>query len=276
MKIVTHDGVFHADEVFGVAVLEMLFLGVEVVRTRDPEVIKTADFAIDVGGGDYDHHHQSFSLCRKSGTKYASAGLVWASFGPMLVSKLADSNLTGLLTEIAQDVDSRLIEIIDAVDNGEAESGPGGINRIISTFNSLDNGFEMAVSFAKTVLKAQILSSITKVEDKAELDAEVARQIGADILYLGRPLLGSKEAAADAGFRVVVFYDRAQDRFCVSQVKQDRLATSPEAWRGLSDEALKAASGIDTAVFCHAGGWFCVASDIKGANVMASAMLARV
>ena len=50
--VVTHNGLFHADEAFGIAFLSLL-LGsemVRVVRTRNPAQIEQADIALDVGG----------------------------------------------------------------------------------------------------------------------------------------------------------------------------------------------------------------------------------
>ena len=45
MLIATHDGSFHADEVFAVAALGLLGEPVEVVRTRDRDAIARADSA---------------------------------------------------------------------------------------------------------------------------------------------------------------------------------------------------------------------------------------
>src|SRR3712207_7557428 len=58
----SHPGNFHADDVFAVAVLQLVHGELEVVRTRDPELHAAADVRIDVGGrhdpatGDFDHH----------------------------------------------------------------------------------------------------------------------------------------------------------------------------------------------------------------------------
>jgi uncharacterized UPF0160 family protein len=66
VRIVTHDGFIHADEVFALAVLKIYFEKVgkemEIIRTRDLEKIAKADMAVDVGN-EYDHkkncdHHQ--------------------------------------------------------------------------------------------------------------------------------------------------------------------------------------------------------------------------
>ena len=62
MLIATHDGSFHADEVFAVAALGLLGDPAEVVRTRDRDALARADLRVDVGfrddasTGDFDHH----------------------------------------------------------------------------------------------------------------------------------------------------------------------------------------------------------------------------
>ena len=48
--IATHNGSFHADDVFGVAVLRLLHPGATLLRTRDAALIAAADYAVDVGG----------------------------------------------------------------------------------------------------------------------------------------------------------------------------------------------------------------------------------
>ncbi len=45
MIIATHSGKFHADDVWAVAVLDLVFPDSDLVRTRDPEVIAAADEA---------------------------------------------------------------------------------------------------------------------------------------------------------------------------------------------------------------------------------------
>ena len=52
VTIGTHSGSFHADEALGCALLlqTQKFVGADVVRTRDPEVLKTLDVVVDVGG----------------------------------------------------------------------------------------------------------------------------------------------------------------------------------------------------------------------------------
>lgn len=103
-KIITHDGTFHADEVFAESVLKDLFPEsmelkeggkidfVKYLRTRDEKLIAKAlksksVMIIDRGGQDdienfiIDHHQIEGAGERKNSVKYATAGLVWKYFG---------------------------------------------------------------------------------------------------------------------------------------------------------------------------------------------------
>src|SRR4051795_4982893 len=83
MKVATHSGSFHADDVFALATLGLLGDPLEVVRTRDPKVMAACDARIDVGfrsdpaTGDFDHHQREGAGARPNGIRYASFGLVW-------------------------------------------------------------------------------------------------------------------------------------------------------------------------------------------------------
>ena len=52
LRIGTHNGTFHCDEALGCFMLQKTarFKDTEVVRSRDPEVLKDLDIVIDVGG----------------------------------------------------------------------------------------------------------------------------------------------------------------------------------------------------------------------------------
>ena len=56
-RMAVHNGIFHADDVFGVALMQSIYNDLEIIRTRDDELIKTCDIVSDVGNGKYDHHH---------------------------------------------------------------------------------------------------------------------------------------------------------------------------------------------------------------------------
>ena len=80
--IVTHDGMFHSDDVFAVAALLSLLDATPaiatVVRTRDEDLMRKADFVVDVGGvydsekNRFDHHQEGGAGKRLNGISYAA------------------------------------------------------------------------------------------------------------------------------------------------------------------------------------------------------------
>merc|ERR1712142_1386422 len=91
VKLGTHNGAFHCDEVLACFLLKQLpqYKNAEIIRTRDPKLLEQCDIVVDVGGvydpahHRYDHHQRSFkdnmnSLRpeKKFVTKLSSAGLV--------------------------------------------------------------------------------------------------------------------------------------------------------------------------------------------------------
>src|SRR5215213_6104431 len=90
MKVATHSGSFHADDVFALAALSMLGEPIEVVRTRDADAMAACDVRVDVGfaddpaTGDFDHHQRGGAGERPNGVRYASFGLVWRAYGARL------------------------------------------------------------------------------------------------------------------------------------------------------------------------------------------------
>ncbi len=115
IKIGTHNGAFHVDEVLACTMLKLLprYAEAEIVRTRDPEVLKTCDLVVDVGGEfdpkrhRYDHHQKTFSESvsslvpgKKWTTKLSSAGLVYVHFGREVVAQVLDTKDEGLIDKV--------------------------------------------------------------------------------------------------------------------------------------------------------------------------------
>src|SRR3989338_913820 len=119
--IATHDGMFHSDDVFAVAALLCLLdtapAVTNIVRTRDGDVIRKADFVVDVGceynseKNRFGHHQSGGAGKRQNGISdiaYAAFGLVWLKFGRSVAGS----------EEVAELVDRNLVASIDANDNG--------------------------------------------------------------------------------------------------------------------------------------------------------------
>ena len=286
MKVVTHDGQFHADDVFAYAVLRAAFSDVQLVRSRDPDIIASADLVFDVGGvydpaaSRYDHHMRERPL-RESGTPYSSVGLIWRDFGraalPALLQTVPlDRDCVGV---IWMDIDAGLIIEIDQADNGVAPVGAGHLSSVIEAFNpvwdrseSQDVAFLEASRLAEGILaraghQAHASARAIRLVLKAAHTAEDAR-----ILILDRKLVWEKAVSGELREVLFVVYpDEDKTRWycrCVpTQLGSfDQRVPLPEAWAGLRDEAFSAAAGIKDGVFCHPSRFIC------GARSRASAI----
>lgn len=127
-KIATHNGKFHADEVFAFSLLRNLdrFKSSELIRTRDPELLKTADIVLDVGGvydpanHRYDHHQPEFkdSFSSQFKTLLSSAGLVYKHFGKEIIAARAAHLSPEQVDALYVHVYESFVEPFDANDNG--------------------------------------------------------------------------------------------------------------------------------------------------------------
>ncbi|MCK4742237.1 MAG: MYG1 family protein, partial [Sulfuriflexus sp.] len=113
--IATHNGNFHADDVFSIAALKSIFPSFNLVRTRDLELIAKADIVLDVGGeydpdtDRFDHHQRGGAGERENGIPYSSFGLIWQKYG----LEICQGN-----QDVANAVDTGLVSTIDAIDCG--------------------------------------------------------------------------------------------------------------------------------------------------------------
>jgi len=112
---VTHNGAFHADDLFATAALSILNDGnIKIIRTRDQEIIKTGDYVYDVGGENnpeknkFDHHQKGGGGARENGIPYAAFGLVWKKFGEQICGSI----------DVANYIEKKIVYSIDAADIG--------------------------------------------------------------------------------------------------------------------------------------------------------------
>lgn len=127
-KIATHNGKFHADEVFAVSLLRNLdrFRDAKIIRTRETELLATADIVLDVGGiydpesHRYDHHQPEFkdSFSPEFKTLLSSAGLVYKHFGKEIIAARATHLSPEQVDALYFHVYESFVEPFDANDNG--------------------------------------------------------------------------------------------------------------------------------------------------------------
>lgn len=300
--IATHNGSFHADDIFGVAVLLLLHPGAQLIRTRDMETIAQADFAVDVGGewdaarGRFDHHQRGFAGARASGVVYASAGLVWNAHGAALVEKCFALQDGPLAQRIADALDTELVQHLDRADTGVAHGAPGlfGLSALMSQFNttwdtrgdaSQDEANALACfRKAMDVMTTLLLAALDQQRAKAQGAALVrgAQQLfGGQVLQMPRGGLPWREVISQEMPDVlfVIYPDSGAQQHQVHVVTVEPHSFQarkdlPKAWAGLRLAELAEASGVPDAQFCHNGRFIAGARSLAGAVRMAEIALA--
>lgn len=312
MIIATHSGKFHADDVWAVTVLDIVFPGCALQRTRDPEQINAADFAVDVGGvwdpqtGRFDHHQKGFAGARQSGVLYASAGLVWRTHGARCVSLLAKTHTGQELTDddarqMAWAIDADLVQYLDMSDTGTARNAPGsyGLSAVVSGFNPtwLDEQEAGSADAADAIRLRQFRRAMEVVADVLvnQVRYRVGTLLALERVRRAQPLEDGLLLYIDNGalpwttvvrnempkVLFVISYGISDDRYMLHTVPAtadtfEARADLPKAWAGLQGQELAAVTGVPDAVFCHNNLFIAAAKTYDGALAMARQALANV
>lgn len=293
--LVTHDGTFHADDLFATAVLSILNDGnIKIIRTRDPKMFERGDYVYDVGGeyniskNIFDHHQKEGAGVRPNGIPYASFGLVWKTYG----EKICGSK------EVADIIDINLAQPIDAIDNGVDIVKPifSGVMpySVINLFynylptwkesnKNIDQIFKEQVKEAEKLLlreievmksfiegKNIILENYKNTEDKRIIivDINFPRYLYQDTLSaLTEPLYIVMPSGHSSMWKVECIHK--------SPVSLECRKLFPEAWRGFFDNnpKLKEITGISDVTFCHRSGFLAITLSKEGAIKLAQKAL---
>jgi uncharacterized UPF0160 family protein len=288
--VAVHDGNFHPDDVFSVALLSILYGGgIKIIRTRDEKIYSQADFIVDVGleydpaKNKFDHHQEGNAGFRDNKIAYSSFGLLWKEYG----NKICNSK------KVADIIDKKLVVVIDADDCGISlhseiflDIKPFMLTDAIYAMrptwkeesSNIDEYFNKAVNFAKEILLREI--KITKDIGEAEgLMAEVynksldKRVIIFDDKYLPKTLLYKYPEPL-----FIIYKERYGKNWRVTTIEKDNNAYEPKknfpvAWWGKTDKELADISGVEDAVFCRNGGIFAGAKSKEGATKLAQIAL---
>ena len=287
--VVTHCGSFHADDIFACATLALYFkknnLKYKVTRTRDEKIIQTADYVFDVGGiynpdtNRFDHHQPGGAGKRENDIPYAAFGLVWKKFGPLLCDGDDD---------IVQEIDRRLVQPIDAIDNGISISNPAecglyeyGIYGIVSAYqNTWKDVFDIEQQFHSFMLLVDFFQGVLDLEikrahDRLELmniieesyQKSESKQIIEVPYHVG---VGPMVQGLHKYPEVLYVIARSNDNWKVMAMRKnpctfENRKSLPEAWAGKRGQELQDITGVSDAVFCHNALWMIVAESRIGA-----------
>ena len=270
----THSGAFHADDVFALATLSMLYPEYEIHRSREPEVWDKCDFLVDVGGV-YDHEKRIYDHHFKNGPAYSdglpmsSIGLVWYHYG----AQVCGSKI------VADRVCKKIIRQLDANDNGVSLSkkieGAPNVREVslagsIAMMNPVDHSKADEV-FAGEVVRARLLlnSAISKakhwMDSRQGLKTALASALAEKRAYIMVP--------EDCNWAEHLFNSADNDKILYAVYPHGekwyiRTVPSrpgdfsnrkdlPHTWAGLRDEGFSEAAGVPDGIFCHHGLFIC-------------------
>jgi|ERR1035437_634934 uncharacterized UPF0160 family protein len=294
--IATHNGSFHTDDVFAVATLK-LFLGeeeVKVVRTRDQALFTTADYCVDVGGvydpktRRFDHHQTGGAGIRDNGIPYASFGLVWEEYGEVI---------SGSKT-VADAIDERLVQPIDAVDNGVNIVKP--IYKNVSSYTISDflmsykkvgvnsdeelyQTFIELVILAKGLLNREIKNEKISESLRNEIEEAYRDSERKEIIILSKPNIRHNYRVVLSKHRepIYVVYqglDSVDKGWKVEAVPIsvdtfEHRKGFPKSWAGKTDAELAKLTGVEDVLFSHNSGFMTAVKNKEGAIKIAEIAL---
>ncbi len=268
IRIITHSGTFHADELLAVAALEIYLAGkpYEVIRTRDPNIIETGDFVVDVGSiydpatNRFDHHQHGGAGARENGIPYSSFGLVWKHYGEAISGS----------KEVARAIDEQIGHPVDMGDNGldyyglvRLDTEPLILQFVVAMFRPTwkggathDERFLELIPFMRRILELTMQVERDKQEGEkfvieAYAKAEDKRVIVIDGSYPWQDVL------AEHPEPLYVVKPKNQNTFWEVECVRDNphgfanRKNLPEAWAGRRDAELSQITGVPDAVFCH-------------------------
>lgn len=292
ITVVTHSSKFHNDDIFAVATT-LIFLeskgDVEVIRSRDKDVISKGDYVMDVGGiynpdiNRFDHHQSGGAGVRENGVPYASFGLVWKKFGPELCEN----------QDVANRFDEIFVQPIDSSDNGVQLMEPKikgfypfDVSLIVNTLSptwkendtDIDEVFMEMVTYAKSFLKraikvrkdlfeaeSRVLEAYNKAEDKRLIELDEKYPWEEVLSKFPEPLY-------------VIYKKRIDNNWSIKCVTDDFFLMKnrkllPEDWAGKMDMELEKVTGISGSIFCHNKRFMAVAKTREAILEMASMAL---
>jgi uncharacterized UPF0160 family protein len=294
INLLTHSGLFHADDIFATALLTLYFknkepkIKLKYKRSIEQKDIDKADIVYDIGRIHnpkklrFDHHQNDASLVRKNDIPYAAFGLVFRHFGPELIGMISDNKNKKFIQECFDKVEKNLVLHIDAMDNGVLT-----YKQIIDEVDvlTIDNYFRIARSaveskgpeeidkkfFELVKLSESIIEDIILYSVKTEKEKEIA-------IKFYKKSKDKRVIVCDVFFNfnfnkfpepLIIIYPDLRGNWSAKVVEKgdeiyDARIYFPKSWRGLNDEDLEKVTEVKGSMFCHKSGFLAVNKTKEG------------
>ena len=267
IQVVTHDGIFHADELLACAALSIAYGrdNVAIIRSRDSKVLEVATqnkdtWVIDVGNSydpdmlNFDHHMRDFNLTNSFGNKLSSFGMV--------VEALLGLNF---FTEVKEPL-LKFSNKVDMLDNGIEKAEDLFFLTILNHYS--ENEVINFYSALETAI-AYLRSLINKWKEERIINLRLNDALGNmtedGIIYHSSYIPVDERANAIPEAKLVVYKSKTGtyniQSVNVGETKDFSVrCPAPSKWLGLRDNELICASGGLPLTFCHVGGFLTVTS----------------
>ena len=280
----THNGRFHSDDVFSVALLKVLYPDAKIVRSRDLEVLDTCDLVLDVGGIydvstlRFDHHMPGGAGARANGVNFSAFALIWKKFG----LEYCSGN-----TEAWGRLDAGFVSSFDAYDNGQKTYEITVDDaRVVELQDLFDKYMNPNISesaklsdydrqFDASVALAQLILDRATKRKIAEVDSEKyfyeSWQSSPDKRYVVlEKFATSGEMAEQMPELLYTVFKSPNGTWNVKGMAKEKGSYEvkkpfPAEWAGLRDQEMADTTGVQDASFCHNQLFMCGAHSREGA-----------
>ena len=285
-QLVTHAGVFHADEVFATVVLSKLIDKENITLCRISAITQNEKGIVyDIGYGEYDHHQPGGNGERLNGVKYAAFGLIWKAFGKEYLKSINATNID----DVWEAIDKKLVQNVDSIDNGQLKISTQfdfeviTLSNVISMYNSnwddenenQDEQFLKALDLANNIFERIVKNAISKMNAKEKIEMSIKKSknhiLVLDEFMPWKEFLLESENGKDILFAVFPSNRGGYNVYAVPKElgSFESRKLFPESWAGLKDEDLQKVSGVETATFCHTNRFLSVAKSKEDALKLA-------
>lgn len=258
----THSGKFHADDVFSAALLLYLNPEIQIIRgNRVPE--EFSGIVFDIGRGQYDHH-QKDSRIRENGIPYAAFGLLWETLGKEILGE-----------ELAKTFDEDFVQPLDNNDNtgekNELASLIGNFNPGWDSRENQDEAFFQAVSVAGMILenKFERYRGNERADRRAEEILKSNKEAEESRILILPEFIPCQRRLSETDIAFVVFPSN-RGGYCIQPQKKEYSlnykCSFPMEWLGKEKEELAAVTGLESAGFCHKGGFLMTTGTLEDAE----------
>lgn len=250
-KVYVHGGIFHADDVFSVAFLQLINPDIQVIRGFIPplETEQPDTLVVDIGNGEFDHHTEPREQ-RPNGVLYASFGKLVRAYGHLMF----------------EDSDDRFIfdvKLVQPLDDSDNNGTPNSLSRVIKNMNPNWNEDHSEEGRMKMFLKAVELAKDVINDELCGFDAahlakqEVEAALGGikDHVVVLEEYMPFQNVLKDSD-AVWVVSPSLRGGWAATGVKDGKGQNKvcfPEKWRGKKEEELE--NLVHGMKFCHASGF---------------------